>query len=217
MLLWLVICVVAGVALASIWYLLVLRANHKKADDVLQWINLALRGEGHVTGLRWVTASRFVVPLRLRSPIFRQASVMVELVRRELPLYWISERMHGKQDALTFKADLDSAPTFNFRVLNHRWCAGTHRRLPRDPASWDFDRTEPLVFATRKWQREVSTLVNALLGSHHQDLLALSFRRRSPHFSATVPLESVMPGVSSEPGVFTLLREIAAEVSAQSR
>ena len=214
MLVWTGISIAVVLALLGSWYCWVRRSNRLKALDVLQCINLALRGEGHVTGIRWLSPSRFVVPLRLRSHIFRRPAVRVELVRREQPPAWIAARLRGKVDSLTFQADLDGAPSFNFEVLNHRWCAGTHRRLPKDPSRWEFDRTEPLVFATRKWQREVGTLINALLCSHQQELLALAFRRKSPHFSATVPLESLMPGDGAGPGVFTLLREIAAELSA---
>ena len=214
MLLWLTICIAALLALACAWYLWVARSNRKKAFDALQWINLALRSEGHVTGLQRVSASRFVVRLRMRSPIFRSASVLVEFVHREWPLRWLRERRTGKLDAITFQADLDCAPSFNFQVQNRRWFAGSRRRLPKDCSRWELTHAEPVVFATRKWQREISILVNALLSSRQQEFLALSFRRKSPHFTATVPLDSVNPGGTSDPSVFTLLREIAAEASA---
>ena len=213
MLLWALICLAWLLVVAGGWYLWIAHANRQKAFDVLQWVNLALRSEGHVTGIRRISVSHFVVPLRMRSPIFRNASVVVEFVHRELPLRWLSQRRAGRVDALTFQADLDCIPSFNFQVQNRRWFAGSRRRLPDDPSRWELDHTEPVVFATRKWQREVSVLVNALLSSRQQELLALSFRRKSPHFSATVPLDSVAPGVNSGPSVFTLLREIAAEAS----
>jgi hypothetical protein len=205
------VAVIAAFGLA--WYLWVVHANRRKALDVLQWINLALQAEGHVTGLQWLSPSRFAVPLRMRSSIFRRASVVVNLKRRELPLRWVRDRMSGKLDELTFQADLDLAPTFNFQILSRRWFAGTRHHLPKDPSHWEVERKDPLVLATRKWQREVSTMVNALLASRQQELLGLALSRKSPHFSATVPLESVAPGVTTEPGVFTLLREIAAESS----
>jgi hypothetical protein len=214
MLLWALICLATASALACAWYLWIAHANSKKALDALQWINLALKSEGHVTGIRRLSVSNFVVPLRMRSPIFRGTSVIVEFVHREWPLRWLREHMAGKVDSLTFQANLDCAPTFNFQVQNRRWFAGSRRSLPTDSSRWQLDTTEPVVFATRKWQREVSVLVNALLSSRQQELLGLSFRRKPPHFSATVPLESVAPGVTCGPGVFTLLREIAAEASA---
>lgn len=200
--------------LGAAWYLWVTHANRRKAMDVVQWINLALQAEGHVTGIQRVSASRFLVPLRMRSPIFRRAAVIVDLMRRELPLRWFADHKSGKLDELTFQADLDLAPTFNFEIINRRWFAGSRKNMPQDPSRWAVERSEPLVFATRKWQREVGTMVNALLASRQQELLALALCRKSPHFSATVPLESVAPGVNTGPSVFTLLREIAAEASA---
>src|SRR5919204_1443964 len=122
MLLWAPIGLAVVLALAGAWYCWMRRINRLRALDVLQWINLALRGEGHVTGIRWLSTSRFVVPLRLRSHLFRRPSVLVELLRRELPPCWIAARMRGKVDILIFQADLDDAPHFSFEVLNHRWC-----------------------------------------------------------------------------------------------
>src|ERR671936_1405988 len=117
MLLWVPIGLAVVLALAGAWYCWVRRINRLKALDVLQCINLALRGEGHVTGIRWLSPSRFVVPLRLRSHIFRGPAVRVELVRREQPPAWIAARLRGKVDSLTFQADLDVAPSFSFEVL----------------------------------------------------------------------------------------------------
>ena len=214
MLLWALICLAWLVMATTVWYFWVAYSNRKKALDALQWINLALKAEGHVTGIRRISVSRFVVPLRMRSPIFRGASVLVEFVRRETLVAWLRDRRDGKLDSLTFQADLDCAPNFNFQVQNRRWFAGSRRHLPTDSSRWQLEPTEPVVFATRKWQREISVLVSALLSARQQELLRLSFRRKSPHFCATVPLDSVAPGANYDPSVFTLLREIAAEASA---
>lgn len=214
MLVWATICLGLLLVTAAVWYFWIAYSNRKKAMDALQWINLALKAEGHVTGIRRLSVSRFVVPLRMRSPIFRGASVLVEFVRRETLLRWLRDRRSAKLDSLTFQADLDCAPTFNFQVQNRRWFAGSRRHLPSDASRWHLQPTEPVVFATRKWQREISVLVNALLSARQQELLGLSFRRKSPHFCATVPLDSVAPGTNCDPSVFTLLREIAAEASA---
>jgi hypothetical protein len=208
------ICLAWLLVVAGGWFLWVAHANRKKAHDALQWINLALKSEGHVTGIRRISVSHFVVPLRMRSPIFRNASVLVEFVHRERPLRWLCDRRAGKLDSITFQADLDCPPNFNFQVQNRRWFAGSRRHLPQDASRWQLNPAEPVVFATRKWQREISVMVNALLSARQQELLGLSFRRKSPHFCATVPLDSVAPGVNCGPGVFTLLREIAAEASA---
>src|SRR5688572_29409540 len=136
------VAVIAVLGLA--WYLWAVHANRRKALDVLQWINLALQAEGHVTGMHWLSASRFIVPLRMRSSIFRRASVVVDLVRRELPLRWLADRMSGKLDELTFQADMDLVPNFNFQVLNRRWFAGTRRQLPRDPSRLGVERSQPV-------------------------------------------------------------------------
>jgi hypothetical protein len=210
-----VIDLVAGALIVLIWYLCFARYNRRKAIRVLGWIERAFDGNGQVAGLEWRSASSFQLRVRLWPNLFRHTSVNVQLHPREFPLSWLIARLRGRQETLTFEADLDFAPSFNLEVHNHRWCGRTRRRFPGNSENWTKERPGPFVITTRNdWQREITNMMNALVASRECDCLTVSFSRTSPHFSATVPLESIAPEAQSETNIFNVMRELAAGASA---
>jgi hypothetical protein len=204
----------AGAALIALWYFTFRRYNRRRSAQVLRWIQRAFAAHGEVSGVRWLGASRFHVSLRLATNLFHRAAVMVQLLPREMPFHWLLNRLRKKRETLTFEADLDCPPGFDLEVHNHRWCGRTRRKFPKNPQNWTTERAGPFVLTTRKdWQREVTTMMNALGASRECDCLSVCFRRTSPHFSATVPLESISPAGQEQPDIFDVLRELAAGAS----
>lgn len=196
------------------WYLWFRRRNRRKSIQVLERIKTAFAGHAQILGIRRTGASRFSVRLRVLSTLFQHASVLVELHPRELPLLWIWSRLRKRQETLTFEADLECPPAFNLEVHNHRWCGRT-RSFPRHQHRVALEHCGPFVLTTRNdWQREITTMMTALVASRDCDFLTVSFRRTSPHFSATVPLNSLSPESQCEAEIFDVLRELAACASA---
>jgi hypothetical protein len=207
--------VVAGAVLVLLWYYGFLRYNRRKAVQVLRWIERAFSAHGQVVGVNWLAASRFRVQMRLAPNLFRQPALVVQLYPREMPFNWLLSRVRKQQETLTFEADLDGAPSFNLEVHNHRWCGRTRRKLPADPQNWTLEHSGPFVLTTRTdWQREITTMMGALVASRECDCLTVCFRRSSPHFSVTVPLQSILPEWQTESDIFDVLRELAAGASA---
>jgi hypothetical protein len=206
--------VVGGTALILVWYLCFLRYNRRKSAEVLQRIKTAFSGHAQIVGVRWTGASRFSIRLRVLSNLFQHASILVQLHPRELPLNWLWTRVRKRQETLTFKADLEYPPSFNLEVHNHRW-RGRTRRFPRDQRRMALGHCGPFVLTTRsEWQREITTMMAALVASRDCDFLSVSFRRSSPHFSVVVPLQSLSPESECESEMFEVLRELAACASA---
>jgi len=200
----------AGVAFILLWYLLFLRYNRRKAIQILQRLRNAFAGQAQIIGVSWQGASRFLVKLRVPTALFHEASVQVTLLPRELPFHWLWARLKKRHETMTFEADLECAPSFNLEVHNHRW-AGRTRRFPRDLHQIALDHCGPFVLTTRNdWQREITAMMSALVASRDCDFLTVSFRRGSPHFSATVPLYSIAPESDCETQIFEVLRELAS-------
>lgn len=201
-------CVIAG-----LWYWFAVRLNRRRAVEVLRWIEGALDGQGHVVGIRWITPSRFLVPLRLASG-FRQAAVMVQLPPLEMPFQWLAAKLHKQEETLTFQADLEFPPSFSLEVQNHRWFARTDKDLKPNGKGWNFEQSGPFVLTTRMdWQREMSGVVNSLVSCRAKEFHNVVFRKDSPHFSATVPLDSISPNALCRYEVFSSLRELATAAS----
>lgn len=206
---------VAGAVLVFLWYYGFLRYNRRKSVQVLRWIEGAFAAHGQVVGVNWLAPSRFRVQMRLAPNLFRQPALVVQLYPREMPFNWLLSRMRKQQETLTFEADLDGAPAFNLEVHNHRWCGRTRRKFPSNPQHWKLEHSGPFVLTTRNdWQREITTMMGALVASRECDCLTVCFRRASPHFSVTVPLESISPQAQTDSDIFDVLRELATGASA---
>jgi hypothetical protein len=208
------IAVVAGFLFVLAWYFWFRRCNRRKAAEVLRWVELAFHGRGRVAGVRWLSASSFQARLRLSPSGFRRAFLKVRLLPREMPVLWLVGRTRGQQETVTFQADLDSPPNFDLEVHNHRWYGRTRRHTPRKSEDWTMQPVGPFVLTTRNdWQREITSMMSALVASRECDCSTVCFRRASPHFSVTVPLETITPTSQTQTEIFDVLRELAAGAS----
>jgi hypothetical protein len=204
-----------GVTALFVWHFCYSRVSRRRAMEVLGWIDALLCGQGHATGIRWESASRFEVPLRLRSTTFRNANVRVRLAPRELPLNWLFGKLRKEQETMIFEADLDLAPPFSLELQSYRLFARTRKELKPDTPGWTFEQTTPFILTTRKdWQREITGVITSLLSCPDRQFLSIAFSRHSPHFQATLALDSISPQSDSRTAIFDSLRELATGSSA---
>ena len=205
--------VLVAFILVTIWYLGFLRYNRKKAQQLLHWICTASGCEGTVGCVRWSSASRFHLRLQFPSEDFRQAHIKVQLLPREMPVSWLLSRWRGRQEALTFEADLACPPAFNLEVRNYRWRKREACRQHSD--SLVLVRTGPVVLTTRgDWQQDLSNMMSGLLASRDCNFERVEFRRHSPHFAATLPLGSLHLNGEGAAQLFEALHELATGASA---
>lgn len=202
--------VVAGLILVTGWYVCFLRCNRRQAADILLWIKTAFSGHAQILGVHWSSPSRFHVKLRLATSVFQHSYIVVQLMPREFALNWLLSKFRKQQEIVTFEADLDTPPAFNLEVHNQRWCGRSRKNAKIDPERSCIENIGPFVLTTRRdWQREITSMMNALVASRDSDFLSVSFRRNSPHFSATVPLQCLAPQNAIGNNVFHVLRELA--------
>lgn len=200
----------AGLIVVSGWYVCFVRYNRRKAAETILWIKAAFCGYAQVVGVHWRSASTFDVRLRLATQGFQQTHIRVRLMPREFALNWLLSKVRKQQEVIVFEADLDSPPAFNLEVHNQRWCARTRRKNKALPKKAAVETCGPFVITTRRdWQREITSMMNALVASRDSDFLSVSFRRVSPHISATVPLKSLAPQQQCGNELFQVLRELA--------
>ncbi len=216
MLLWLLTSVVAAMLALALWYVVLRSANRKRSCRALRLIEGALAGHGAVVGVHWTSASRFHAQLRIFTAPFQHASVDVQLTPREFPLLWLMSAVRNQPEMVTFEADLGLAPDFDLDVQNHRWIGRTRRLNPRRPVQWQVEHTQPFLITTREeWRGELSPMMDALLAARQREFHAVRYRRRSPQFSATIPLDAIPPSADPRSGLFEALRELAGGASAR--
>jgi hypothetical protein len=204
----------AGVVLA-VWYFCFARYNRRKGTTVLRWVQVACAGQGRIVEARWVSSSLVQASLYLPSRFFEDARLTVHLMPRALPMQWLISRWRKQQETLTFEADLECAPGFRLDVFNHRWCGRNRSKILPDARNWTIARPGPVVLTTReKWAHELTPVVNALMASREKNFLNVRFHPDSPHFSATVALDSLADQQAAA-GLLTVLRELADGASAK--
>ena len=207
------IILISLVALGLTWHVVAMRMKQRKAKEVVQWIQSSLAGRGHAIGITWITPSRFRVPLRLTCGVFQRAWVMVELQAQQNPVQWLIDKIKNRREVLTFQADLDFAPTFSLQVQNFRWFARSSRKASIEKPGWRFERLPSIMISTRpQLQQEIAGTMTSLSKGDSGDFLEVSFQKSSPHFSATLPLESLAPGAPSRMYILDAMRELAGNV-----
>lgn len=200
----------AAVALSLAWYLIFVRYNRRRAKQILQHLRQAFSSQAQIMSVRWMGTARFALRLRVVSTLFQQATLQVEMHRREVPFLWLWARLRKRQETMTFEADLECPPAFNLEVQNHRWCGRT-KKISRDLRRLTLEQCGPFVITTRNdWQREITAMMSALVASRDCDFLSVNFSRVSPHFTAEVPLNSIAPDSEPEAQIFDVLRELAS-------
>jgi hypothetical protein len=205
---------VAVVALCITWYAVSLRRKRAKAREILRWIQASLAGRGHVVGIAWMSASRFRVPLRLTCGVFRRAWVLVEMRTQETPAHWLIHKINSQQEVITFQADLDAPPMFSLQMQNFRWFARSSPKTAIENSGWQFERLPSVMITTKpESHKEIAGAMTSLSRGDNSEFLEVSFQRRSPHFSATLPLESLAPGAPARTYLLDVMREMAGSAS----
>lgn len=208
-------CLLLCTCALLVWRAIYARQSKQRACEVLEWIEVLLYGQGHPLGIKWEGASQFQVPLRLRSNTFRNASLHVHLAPRNLPFSWIYRKLRNRPETLIFEADLDLAPPFSLELQSYRLFARTRKDLAPEAPGWNFEQATPFILTTRKdWQREITSVISSLLSCPERQFLSIAFRQHSPHFSATLALETISPECSARTEIFDSLRELATGASA---
>lgn len=221
---WVLIDVTAAAVALLIWYVGFAHYNRRRGAAVLEWVQTACLGKGWILSPRWqANSSLLKATLRLSSRWFDEARLTVRLVPRPLPLRWLVSRWHKQEETLTFEADMGFPPVFHLDVIRYRWSgrtggqtgSQTGRKTTGRDRVWTISRPGPVILTTKEdWPVELTPVVNALASWHDKDFVSVRFNRTSPHFTATVALDS-LSDQNAAAGLLGLFRELAASSSAK--
>jgi hypothetical protein len=93
-----------------LWILIGSSANHKRADQVLSWVQNGTKQLGRISGARKIKGSAVQLTIKDAAAPFRQVNMIFAMEPRENPPLWIYNRLQGKQDELVIQANLRTAP-----------------------------------------------------------------------------------------------------------
>jgi hypothetical protein len=225
---WVFIDVTTAAVALLIWYFVFARYNRQRGVAVLEWVQTACLGKGRILNPRWQSSSSLLkATLHLSSRWFDEARLTVRLMPRPLPLGWLLSRWRKQEESLTFEADMGFPPVFHLDVIRHRWSGQTGSQTGRKTGGpkgkkttgpdllWTISRPGPVILTTKEdWPAELTPVVNALASWHDKDFVSVRFNPSSPHFTATVALDSLSDQKAAA-GLLGLFRELAASSSAK--
>ena len=210
---WVLIDVIgAATVVLLVWYAGFARYNRRRGVAVLQWVQAACLGKGRILHPRWQASSTLLkATLHLSSRWFEDARLTIRLLPRPQPVRWLMSRWRKQEETLTFEADMGFPPGFHLDVIRHRWSGRTGSRAQN--RAWTISRPGPVILTTKEdWPSELTPVVNALTSWRDKDFVSVRFNRTSPHFSATVALES-LNNQTAAAALLGLFRELAASSS----
>ena len=186
--------------------------NIRLGNSQLRWLQGGLPLLGARTTMRWLGSS--AVQLDIVEPLepFREATLLVVLEPRDVPLLWLFARGRGRRDVIIIRGSLRRAPRFDLDAT--------------DPAAWlpapDLDETgwQPIAFVDGIDARVNGELDPAALDIARRTWRAvergggvpwrLSIRRTVPHLELHVRPGSLAGGTAET--LIEPLRELGREL-----
>lgn len=204
-----------GFVLAA-WYAWFAHYNRRRGAALLEWVQAACLGKGRILTSEWRSgSSQLQASLRLSSRWFEDIRLTVHLLPRALPFHWFLSRWRKQGETLTFEADLGFPPGFSLDVIRRRWSGHSFRKNASATRVWTISRPGPVILTTKdEWPVELTPLINALTSWHDKDFLSVRFNPNSPHFTATVALET-LHDENTAAALLGLFRELAMSSSAK--
>jgi hypothetical protein len=96
-----------------VWYLVGMQYNIRRGRSALRWLEQGLPIVGEKAALNWSGVSHVQVQVLKAKEPFRTAEVVIDLVPRQLPLWWLWKSHTRARDTIVIRAQLRSAPRFD--------------------------------------------------------------------------------------------------------
>jgi len=202
--------VIALSILLVVWYVVGAWLNRRRALSILRWVREGVRGLGGQATMRWLgRTSGFQVSVKGAKRPFKKIEMMVLLEPREVLLLWLFNRLRGRRDMMSFKADLRTRPKAELEIVPGR--SGIARKLLKalEEEAWvkgEIEDTDLMVLLKGKEVIPLTEKLTPLLRECAPHILRLSLRKQSPHFLANLSLPG-LEGIGAE-AVFTLLEQV---------
>jgi hypothetical protein len=193
--LWLLLLVLVAGYLGGQWL------NRKRTKRVGNWVQAGLGSLGGRTSWRWsktMAAGAEVVVEEARAP-YKNLIISYYLLTREFPPLWLWERLRGKRDLISVRANIRWLPAVEFEIvpLNGQLRQKLDQPVPAEdegsgpPFEWQ-ELSNGLGFGMRGTiNAETCERAKDFLGAYGAYVQRVSLRKRNPHVIAFFELGEV--------------------------
>lgn len=183
--------------------------NRQLGERVVGWLHPALKQRGRVTaGERlggMATGGRLHV--KDASVPFQNIEAVFLLLPRENLVFWLFDRLRGRQDELILKINLRSAPKKN------RWVEVSHHRdrdfqqaIDQANLSLSESLVTGLNIALADKDTPLPETLHQLLNAFGREIIQLSIRKQAPHVNLRIRLNPLLNQSAEE--LLSLLQQI---------
>ncbi len=210
---------IAAIIIVLGWFALGLTWNLRKGNALLRWMQAGLPQLGERTTMRWLGSSALELVIgQARSP-FKQVTLLAVLEPRDIPWLWLmSYFQHRRRDVLIVRAQLQTAPTYEFDLIAPDAWNETKQAGQREERRWTIEPLDDLNFSAPSTTRSLSraSAVNAMpLARRMQPRVwRLSARRNETQLELHLPLPNLRQTRAQD--FFAALRELGEQLSKRS-
>lgn len=186
---WIVLILLVGSYFAGVWL------NRQRSKALGAWLQVGLGKLGGRVAWRWIRSmnSGAEVTVADARPPYRQIQLGYYLLTREFPPLWGIERLRGKRDLLSLRAELRSTPAQELTIVpRHGPLAAELDKAAGDiPWHWT-ELPAGLGLATRLTPSKVLIdRVETFLANYGASVERLSMRRRGTHLVIFLKLDGI--------------------------
>ncbi len=209
---------IAAIIIVLGWFALGLTWNLRKGNALLRWMQAGLPQLGEHTTMRWLGSSAIELVIgKARSP-FKQVTLLAVMEPRDIPWLWLISRFQHRRDVLIVRAQLQTAPTYEFDLIAPD--AWNETKSSGQPAArqWALEPLDDLNFGAPSTTRLLSraTAAEALPVARRVQprVWRLSARRDDTQLELHIPLPNLRQ--THAPEFFTAVRELGEQLGKRS-
>ncbi len=209
---------IAALIIVLGWFTLGLTWNLRIGNGLLRWMRAGLPQLGERTTMRWLGSSAIELVIGTARPPFKQVTLLAVMEPRDIPWLWLISRFQHRRDVLIVRAQLQTAPTYEFDLIAPDAWNETKQAGQPEARQWASEPFDDLNFSapatTRSLSRAIATDALPVARRVQPRVWRLSARRNDTQLELHIPLPNLRRTQAQD--FFTALRELGEQLSKRS-
>ncbi len=206
---------IAAIIIVLGWFTLGLTWNLRIGNGLLRWMRAGLPQLGERTTMRWLGTSAIELVIGTARSPFKQVTLLAVMEPRDIPWLWLISRFQHRRDVLIIRAQLQTAPTYEFDLIAPDAWNETKQAGQLEARQWAIESLSDLNFGapstTRSLSRAIAVDALPLARRVQPRVWRLSARRDDPQLELHISLPKLRETYA--PDFFTALRDLGEQLS----
>jgi len=206
---------IAAIIIVFGWFALGLTWNLRKGNALLRWMQAGLPQLGERTTMRWLGTSAIELVIGKAQSPFKQVTLLGVMEPRDIPWLWLISRFQHRRDVLIIRAQLQTAPTYEFDLIAPDAWNETKQSGQLEARQWTIEPLDDLNFSapstTRSLSRAIAVDALPVARRVQSRVWRLSARRNDTQLELHIPLPNLRQTKAQD--FFAALRQLGEQLS----